>query len=320
MHAYIHTYIYTACRHIHTYIPACIHTYIHAYIRTLIHTYIHRTEQSRTDQQSRPNRPAEQSRADRTDQQSRAEQTEQNIPNNTRHTKVVNSFPSQVPQASFTGICASQTPSATSADVLCSNQVQPQCSVFAGNTTNPCQWAVTKMLNNNRAQFIVQWPVTALANFGADPTLTFQAIVSNPPPQSVSVTLSSYDPVTQIGVDCTISTILASKNINSTTGAFLSQPQTYSYTFSKTFCEANFGAPFKADHINQFSMAVSTASTTPNERAFTLISSTVPPGPCFSTSMVRPAAPLRVVFFSQPSRSARCPISPSPRSPMGCRA
>jgi hypothetical protein len=104
------------------------------------------------------------------------------------------------------------------------------------------------MLANDNAQMIIKWGPT-LANFGTDPTLTFQAIVSNPPPQQLLVVLSSFDPVSQIGVDCSYTTILRPYNTNGT--VFKTQPQTYTYTFSKTYCEQNFGAPFLADHISQ---------------------------------------------------------------------
>jgi hypothetical protein len=147
-----------------------------------------------------------------------------------------------------------------------------QASKWPGNTgPSPCTWQVNNQQVDDTSQFIVIWnSATGLANLGTSPTFSFQAVLSNPPPSQVEVSLTSI--TGGLATRCIIGIPLTN------TGQ---QPQAFTATFSAGMCPAGFNP----NAVSRLIMTVSGPSISGPSTSFTLVQGQAPfQGPCFAVS------------------------------------
>ncbi len=140
---------------------------------------------------------------------------------------------------------------------------------FGRSSLSGCRWQVSNQQVDDSSQFLITWNATrGLADMGVDPVFSFSAILSNPPPSVVEVSLASI--TNGISTRCLVQIPLA------ITGP---QPQAFSAAFTRSACPA----AFNPRSVSRFTMSVVGPVVPGPAVSFQLVSSSSPlPGPCFN--------------------------------------
>jgi hypothetical protein len=149
-----------------------------------------------------------------------------------------------------------------------------------------CRWQISNQQVDDSSQFLITWnQAQGLADMGVDPIFTFAAILSNPPPSLVEVSLASL--TNGVSTRCLVAVPLVFSG---------AQPQTFTASFTSSNCPPGFDSR----RVSRFTMAVLGPVVPGPSVSFQLVSSSAPlPGPCFngtsgpiSTTATTTGAPL----------------------------
>lgn len=170
--------------------------------------------------------------------------------------------------------CSNATATSGTTDQQCGDpSTGTQMTEWIGGS-NPgpsgCRWQVSNQQVDDTSQFVIAWGAANLANLGVNPVFNFAAILSNPPPPSVDVTVTSL--TNGVATRCIVNVPLSFT---------ASQPQQFTAAFSAAACPA----AFNSRSVSRFTMVVNGPAVSGTPVSFALVQTTNPiAGPCVTVS------------------------------------